>query len=119
MSRQFSIFTQVIAVVLVCAMCMVIVPSALYADECEYERTQMKQSALVVIGICGITGVNCAHAIVAKNLWSGARCLVGLVGCAGAVWRLVSDIISYKNCKKGTASLPHYSLPIMLRQVLS
>ena len=98
MSRRFSIFTKIIAVGVIVAVCVAMVPSKVLAGPCDYEGTAMLALAY---GSCGATAVACVHAIVARNSWSAAGCAFGLFTCAGSIWAAVSAVRSYNNCLAG------------------
>ena len=98
MSRQFSIFTKVVAFFVVVAVCTAFVPSKVFAHPCDYEAMMVLAAVAVVYGSCGATGVTCVHAIKKKNVWSAAGCAFGLFTCAGSIWAAVAAIKSHENC---------------------
>ena len=98
MSMRFSIFTKVIAVVLVVAVCMALMPSKVFSDPCERERNLKYLAYTALIATCGTAGWRCAVAILGPNPITVGLCVFSAIGCGGAVWAYVAAASAYKDC---------------------
>ena len=99
MSTGFSIFTKVIAVILVIAMCVAIVPSTVQASgsDCDDEYQAIWDAlALAVVG-CGGGVAGCAAAI-ASGIFAWA-CYFLSAGCYLSAKSVADKIIAYWNCR--------------------
>lgn len=82
MSRQFSIFTKMITVMLVVAMCTALMPSTVNSeDPCQSLKDKAWAASAVVAGRCTASVIACGAAISAGNFW-------GIAGCAWAFFHL-------------------------------
>ena len=105
MSMRFSIFTKVVAFVLVVAVCMALIPSKVFAEPCQRERNLKYLAYVGLIAGCGTAGVRCAMAILAPTPPTVGLCVFGIIGCGGLVWAYVAAASAYKDCmnKQGAA----------------
>lgn len=103
MSMRFSIFTKVITVVLIIAMCAVIVPSTANAhissEPCHSEWDSMWNALEAGFWGCGASFFGCAAAIAAGGPFGFPVCLFAVGGCMYLARQAANKIVAYWDCK--------------------
>ena len=100
MSTSFSVFTKVIAVILVIAVCVAMVPSTAQASgsDCDDEYRAIWDRLAKAIVNCGTGIIGCALGIVAGGL-AAAVCVGTSLSCYWAAKDVADAIIAYRNCR--------------------
>lgn len=100
MSRQFSIFTQVMAMVLVVAVCMALVPSKAFAEPCQSQKITKRIAYAAVWVACGFATLRCIAAILDPTRLLVAYCIFGGAGCATAATAFIVAKRAYDDCRQ-------------------
>ena len=100
MSVGFSIFTKVLAVMLIIAMCTAIVPSTAQSSgsDCDDEYQAIWDKLARAIVNCGSGIVGCALGIAAGGLAAWV-CAGTSLSCYWAAKDVADAIIAYRNCR--------------------
>lgn len=92
MSRQFSIFTKVIAVILFVAVCGAIVPSMVYSSShCEDEKEDAEKASDDAFWACLTSGIVCATT-------GGWGCFAAALYCTKKLTDAADAWAEYNNC---------------------
>lgn len=98
MSRDFSAYTRMIAVVLIIAVCVVLVPSQADAEPCESERNAMRTAYAAVWLACAGAGLACVGAILDPTRLLIAICIVAGGSCLAASATFITAKNAYDEC---------------------
>lgn len=91
MSAGFSIFTKVLVVVLIIAMCTAIVPSIAQSADCEEEKKAAEKASDDAFWACLTSGTVCA-------ISAGWGCVVAALYCTKKLTDAADAWAAYHNC---------------------